>query len=153
MKFLSLVGAILVIIGYSGSGLAHGTRGCVEKTDGFRIVAEYDDGDPMSYGNVEIKSPNADVPFQTGRTDRNGRFLFQPDKEGLWQIEVKDGMGHRLALDLAVGADGTAQETVNARSSTASGRVTRPLQIIAGLCIIVGLSGFLYGWKARRTAV
>jgi nickel transport protein len=123
----------------------------VEKTEGFRIVAEYDDGDPMSYGDVEIRSPNADVPFQTGRTDRNGLFLFQPDKQGQWQIEVKDGMGHRLALGFVVGADGTAPETVNAHAPMASETMTRPLQIIAGLCIIFGLSGFLYGWKARRT--
>jgi nickel transport protein len=151
MKFLSVLGAILVIIGHSGSGLAHGTRGYVEKIEGFRIVAEYDDGEPMSYGDVTIKPPNADMPFQTGRTDRNGHFLFQPDKQGQWHIEVKDGMGHRLALGLVVGADGTAPETVNAHSSMASERMTRPLQIVAGLCIIFGMSGFFYGWKARRT--
>jgi nickel transport protein len=151
MKFLSVLGTILVIIGYSGSGLAHGTRGYVEKTEGFRIVAEYDDGEPMGYGAVEIKSPNSNVPFQTGRTDRNGLFLFQPDTQGQWQIEVKDGMGHRLALGLEVGADGSAPETGNAHSSTASEGITRPLQITAGLCIIFGLSGFLYGWRSRRT--
>lgn len=151
MKFLFLVSAFFITIGYPGSILAHGTRGYVEKTDGFRIVAEYDDGEPMSYGDVEIKSPNANIPYQTGRTDRNGCFLFQPDIQGQWQIEVKDGMGHRLALDLVVGADGTAPKTVNACASKASGKITRPLQIIAGLCIIFGLSGFLYGWKARRT--
>lgn len=153
MKFLSMVSAIIVIIGYSGSGLAHGTRGYVEKTDGFRIVAEYDDGEPMSYGDVEINSPNADVPFQTGRTDRNGCFLFQPDRQGLWKIEVKDGMGHRMALDLAVGTDGTVAEPITPPFFMASKSMTRPLQIISGLCMIFGLSGFLYGWKARRSVV
>jgi nickel transport protein len=151
MKFLSVLATILIVIGYSVSAWAHGTRGYVEKTDTFRIVAEYDDSEPMSYGAVEIKSPDSNAPFQTGRTDRNGFFFFQPDEQGQWQIEVKDGMGHRLALDLEVDAIGTAPETVNAHPSMVSGAMTRPVQIIAGLCIIFGLSGFLYGWKARRS--
>lgn len=153
MKFLSVLGTILVVIAYSMSAWAHGTRGYVEKSDGFRIVAEYDDGEPMSYGDVKIKSPDSKLPFQTGRTDRNGFFLFQPDEQGQWQIEVKDGMGHRLALGLEVGADGTAPQTDNTHSSMTSGGMTRPVQVIAGLCIIFGLSGFLYGWKARRAGV
>lgn len=151
MSFFYVISAILVVIGYTGTGLAHGTRGFVEKADGFRIVAEYDQGEPMSYGDVEIKSPDSDTPFQTGRTDRNGLFLFYPDKQGQWKIEVKDGMGHRLALGLEVGADGSAPEAVNANSLSTCRGITRSLQIIAGLCILIGLSGFLYGWKARRT--
>ncbi len=122
----------------------------MEKTDGIRIVAEYDDGEPMSYGDVGIKSPNSNVPFQTGRTDRNGYFIFQPDEPGQWQIEVRDGMGHRLALGFEVGADGAAPEMVSARSPKTSAGMARLVKVIAGLSIIFGLSGFLYGWKESK---
>jgi hypothetical protein len=59
-------------------------------------------------------------------------------------------MGHRLALDLEVGGDNAAREKGEARIPAASGLSSRLIKVIAGLSIIVGLSGFLYGWKARR---
>lgn len=128
---------------------SHGVDGYVEQTDGYCVTARYDDGEPMSYAAVEIKAPGSNVAFQTGRTDRNGRFMFQPDGQGRWQAVVKDGMGHRLALDLEVGGDNAAREKGEARPSAASGLSSRLIKVIAGLSIIFGLSGFIYGWKAR----
>jgi hypothetical protein len=29
--------------------------------------------------------------------------------------------------------------------------MSRPLKIVAGLSLIIGLCGFFYGWRARRT--
>jgi nickel transport protein len=150
MRFLSVLCTIFVVTLYSVSAWAHGTRGYMEKTDGIRIVAEYDDGEPMSYAAVEIKAPDSDIGFQNGRTDRNGYFLFQPDEPGQWQIKVKDGMGHLLALDFEVGADGAASETANTHFPMASEGMKRPVKVVVGLAIILGLSGFWYGWKARR---
>jgi nickel transport protein len=150
MRFLFALSTIFVVMGCSVSAMAHGTQGYVEKTKSYRIVAEYDDGGPMSYGEIRITAPNFNLPFQTGRTDRNGFFFFQPDEPGQWQIEVKDGLGHRLALGFEVGAGGAAPETVHAHDPMTTGAMTRPARVIAGLSILFGLSGFLYGWKARR---
>jgi nickel transport protein len=128
---------------------AHGVEGMVERTDGYCVTAQYDDGEPASYAAVEIKAPDSDLVFQKGRTDRNGRFMFQPEVPGRWQAIVQDGMGHRLALDVVVGEDPEAQGKVSAGmqlSGTVPGRLQNTL---SGLAIIFGLCGSLYGWRAR----
>jgi nickel transport protein len=128
---------------------AHGVDGIVERAEGYCVTAQYDDGEPMSYAAVEIKAPDSKIAFQKGRTDRNGRFMFQPDAPGRWQAIVQDGMGHRLALDVAVGEKQGTPEKVHAGMPAAGALPVRLGSIIAGLAIIFGLCGFFYGWRAR----
>ena len=54
----------------------------LKKTEAWCITAQYDDGEFMSYAGVEVKAPGSDIAFQTGRTDRNGCFVFLPDAQG-----------------------------------------------------------------------
>lgn len=64
----------------------------------------------MSFAKVKIWSPENDrVEFQNGRTDKNGRFSFFPDVDGVWHITVNDGMGHVATLkpELSNNVDGT----------------------------------------------
>ena len=128
---------------------AHGTHGSVVKSDGYLVAAEYDGGEPMNYAEVKITSPNAEIPFQTGRTDMLGHFLFKPHNPGSWEIEVLDGMGHRLALELIVD---TEDETDNNETNInlSAGRNKTPGNVVIGLSLIFGLSGTIYGWRARR---
>jgi nickel transport protein len=152
MKSLLLVISSLAFVMLAAFACwSHGVEGYIEPTDGYCATALYDDGEPMSYAAVEIKAPDSDIGFQTGRTDRNGRFVFRPDRQGRWQVVVKDGMGHRLPLDLKIGAGGNAPELVDSSFPMTSEGMSRTAKVVSGLCIIFGLSGFLYGWKARRT--
>ena len=80
---------------------AHGVLGTVQN-GGLAVTATYDTGEPMSYARVEISAPGAQLPFQSGRTDRNGRFCFFPDGAGTWLVVVDDEMGHRLGMDVPV---------------------------------------------------
>lgn len=134
-------------------GWCHGVEGTVEPVKAYCVAAQYDDGEPMSYAAVEIQAPQTDVPFQSGRTDRNGCFMVRTDGPGNWQAVVSDGMGHRLALDFTVGEGNASPETDTARAPAASGRINRTLAVVAGLAIIFGLCGFFYGWKARRNGL
>ena len=131
-------------------GQCHGVEGTVESMEGYCITAMYDDGELMSYAAVEIKAPQAEIVFQTGRTDRNGRFMILPDKPGTWQAAVSDGMGHRLALDFEVSIEGDDQSKSQSVAPVSTGATSRPMKTIAGLSIIFGLCGLFYGWKARR---
>lgn len=126
----------------------HGTEGFTEKTEGILVGAEYDDGEPMSYAEVEILGPGSDTPFQKGRTDRNGMFMFRPDQKGLWQIVVRDGMGHRLSLEREL-TDLKGGYHAAKPAETVSRKTSRPQGIITGMSIIFGLFGIAYGWKAR----
>jgi nickel transport protein len=132
---------------------SHGVEGWVERAEAWCVAAQYDDGEPMGYAAVEIKSPGSETIFQSGRTDRNGRFLFKPDGPGQWRAVVSDGMGHQVSLDIAVeGGEAAAQTTEGVRSPVAAAEgANRPLKIIVGLSVIFGLCGVLYGWRARRT--
>ncbi len=149
--FFILSSLIVLTLLTISTGWCHGVEGYVEPIQARCVTAMYDDGEPMSYAAVEIKAPNSDIAFQTGRTDRNGCFMVKTDAPGAWQAVVSDGMGHRLSLDFSVTAD--EENTQNVEKPVpppVSNHMSRPLKVIAGLSIIIGLCGFLYGWKARR---
>jgi nickel transport protein len=155
MKSTSLIISCLVYnILTATAGWPHGVEGNVEIAEGWCLSAKYDDGEPMNYAAVEIRAPDTKLPFQSGRTDRNGCFLFKPDGPGQWQVVVADGMGHQASLDISVGGDEKSVQKKGAvLSPVASGEGSRPLKIIVGLSVIFGLCGVLYGWKARRSPV
>ncbi len=112
---------------------------------GTGIEARYDSGDPISYAEVTVYSPeNEKEPFQSGVTDRNGRFLFFPDLEGEWKIVVNDWTGHggtfRIKVDpslVSITGDGV-------------GTPGRGIKILSGISVIFGLSGLLFYLVAIR---
>jgi hypothetical protein len=117
--------AALTILSVS-MGWCHGVEGYVEQIRSHCITAMYDDGEPMSYAAVEIKAPNSEIVFQTGRTDRNGCFVVKTDLPGDWEVVVSDGMGHRLALDFSVSAD--PEKTQTAGKTTTQGGTHHPMR-------------------------
>jgi nickel transport protein len=151
MKTLFFLLAFLMVgLLAAGSGWSHGVEGYIEQTPGYCVTAQYDDGEPMSYAAVQIKAPDSDTAFQTGRIDRNGRFMLYPDQPGQWQVVVQDGMGHRLALDLTVAADKAAPQAEKTPAPMTRSGSSRAGKIIAGLGVIFGMFGLIYGWSARR---
>ncbi|MBU1054210.1 MAG: hypothetical protein KKC46_10315 [Proteobacteria bacterium] len=151
--FILIIACIVIQILCVTSGFSHGTLGHVARSDGYLVTAEYDDGEPMSYAAVEIRSADSDIAFQTGRCDRNGHFMFFPDKQGQWDIVVTDGMGHRIALisDISIDANNDDKpKTSETKSQAASYGITRAEKIVMGLSIIFGIFGLWYGWKAKR---
>lgn len=142
--------AMLIAAG-AAPAFGHGVEGRIAPGRGYQVTAIYDDGEPMSYAAVEIKAAGEKIAFQSGRTDRNGIMLFLPDRPGVWQAVVSDGMGHRLALEVDVpesGGQAASQAAAEPPAPPAVG--SRLSSLIGGLGIIFGLFGFLYGWKARR---
>ena len=135
---------VLMVFIFPVSLHAHGVRGKVGK-GGIVVIAQYDTGEPMSYARVEISAPNSKLPFQSGRTDQNGRFCFFPDTPGTWKVVVNDEMGHRLELEIPVGEAMQVKEDIFTQSSINhySSRYTRA---VMGICIIFGFFGCLSGW-------
>ena len=129
-------------------GWAHGLRGQLAGEKIICATAHYDDGEAMAYGEVEISAPQSKLPFQSGRTDRNGVFCFQPDISGQWQITMGDEMGHQVRLAASVGAD-----KVLAVVKDAAGRqvvMSRLVVAVAGIGWLVGLAGLWAWWQAKR---
>jgi nickel transport protein len=110
------------------------------------IRAAYGGSEPVSFAKVQVFAPSApSQEFQTGTTDRRGYFSFVPDGSGAWRVVIDDEEGHRREVPVNVpqpfeGASGSAH---------ASG--SRLERALLGVALIVGATGFLYGFKARRT--
>ena len=143
-----LFGVCLVIFGLPSPPLsAHGVQGKLSE-GGLAAMAAYSDGTAMSYAKVRIKAPDTERTFQSGRTDRNGRFCFWPDMPGQWEIVVDDEMGHRLALTVPVDATPGNSAGLIENGNTARGLSTSA-KVLMGLCVIFGLCGLVAWWKGK----
>ena len=127
---------------------AHGVKGTV-KEGGLVVTAQYDTGEAMSYSRVKISAPDAKLPFQSGRTDRNGRFCFFPDTPGDWKVVVDDEMGHRLEVIVPVN-EAKELKTDKQAGGSAESSLSRYEKALMGLSIIFGLSGIFFWWKGKR---
>uniref|UniRef100_A0A7V4G794 Carboxypeptidase regulatory-like domain-containing protein n=1 Tax=Desulfobacca acetoxidans TaxID=60893 RepID=A0A7V4G794_9BACT len=146
--FRLVLAALPVLQGLLTAGvLAHGVEGRQEG-GGVVVAATYQGGEAMSYARVSVYAPEGDTPFQTGHTDRNGRFAFAPDRSGRWRLVISDEMGHRLNFEVAVEdrhlSGGQAQPTPPAPGP--AGKAWFGVSLI-----FFGAAAFLF-WQARRQA-
>lgn len=128
---------------------AHGVRGKTGK-GGIVVIAEYTTGEPMSYAKVNISAPGSKLSFQSGRTDRNGRFCFFPDAPGQWKVVVDDEIGHRLEVNVAV------NKLLEIKSNQQNagpflGRLSEYERVLMGVSIIFGIAGIIFWWRGKRS--
>ncbi len=147
MKTASLA-FILTLFLFPSILYAHGVRGRIGK-GGIVVIAEYDTGEPMSYAKVVITAPDKKMPFQIGRTDRNGRFCFFPDTPGKWKVVISDGMGHQLQLIVPINKKMEISSKYYKKNTLLNG-MSKFQRAIIGLSLIFGISGIFMGWKSRR---
>ncbi len=108
--------------------------------------AVYGAGEPVAFGKVLVYAPGgSETVHQSGNADAQGYFCFRPAGPGDWRITVDDEMGHRQqsVVHIPEPFDGSPAGT------SASGG-TRLERTALGLALIIGLSGFWYGFRARR---
>jgi nickel transport protein len=109
--------------------------------------ATYAGRDPASYAKVTVHSPRSPgTPYQSGNADLNGSFAFVPDGPGTWRISIDDELGHLKSATVEVAGEFDA-----ARSVTSSG-LSRLERALIGAALIIGLTGFYYGYRSRRVA-
>ncbi|NVL89507.1 MAG: hypothetical protein HWN69_00735 [Desulfobacterales bacterium] len=152
MKFISLwLGITIGLLAITGNAWSHGVLGRISPGKGILVEAEYDDGEPMSYSSIEIFDSGESLPFQSGRTDRNGRFLFYPDKMGNWKVVINDGMGHRLVLKTAIEKTLDLKKT-NEQQAKSIDESSLPKYVrgLIGISIIFGISGIFFWWRSRK---
>ncbi len=130
---------------------AHGVKGLV-KEGGLVVTAQYDTGEAMSYSRVKISAPDAKLPFQSGRTDRNGRFCFFPDTPGDWKVVVDDEMGHRLEVTVPVNEQLVREEDTQSAKAGQSA-LSRYEKALMGISIIFGISGVFFWWRGKRIRI
>lgn len=149
MKYRSLIFSFLTMTAMSPALLyAHGVTGKID-TGGIVVSAMYDTGEAMDYARVTVLAPGANLIFQSGRTDRNGRFCFFPDVSGDWKVVVDDEMGHRLEVHVPVDKAMALQANPE-NKNLKPGSLTRWEKAVMGVSIIFGISGILFWFKTRK---
>ena len=150
-KIILLICVFVCLLIPAQNGFSHGVFGNIVMEKGILVKAEYDNGEPMSYSSTKIFDSEEKLPFQSGRTDRNGRFLFYPDKSGDWKVIVNDGMGHCLTLKTHINKK-LALSTINSQQNVKKSNLSRYEKALMGLSVIFGIFGILFwlmGYKKR----
>jgi nickel transport protein len=111
------------------------------------VRAAYGGSDPVAFVKVQVFSPSSpSQEFQTGLTDRRGYFSFVPAVPGTWRVVIDDEQGHRRDVSVTIPQPFGTNTSVPATSPS---RLERAL---TGIAFLVGATGFLYGFKARRSS-
>jgi len=142
----ALLSSCLLALALLPRGFAHELQATATLSPPAVVVrAQYGGSEPVAFVKVSVLAPaGSPAEYQNGLTDRNGQFSFVPDGPGVWRILVDDEEGHRRELTVSVPSpfEGAAASTAPAPD--------RWMRLLTGLSLMVGLTGFLYGWKSRR---
>lgn len=109
------------------------------------LHATYGGAEPVPFAKVQVFSPAENAEYQTGMTDKKGAFSFVPDIGGAWKVVIDDETGHRRDVVVTVPARFEPGEATSPGPGA-----SRWERTLLGLALIVGITGFWYGWKARR---
>jgi nickel transport protein len=110
------------------------------------VRALYGGSEPAAFVKVAVFSPASPAqPHQTGFTDAQGYFAFRPAGPGEWRVEIDDETGHRVETAVRIPDPFTSAAPPPAPASP-----SRFERALLGIGLIVGVSGFLYGLRARR---
>ncbi len=119
---------------------AHEVITQVKKDTAVVIEVKYPDGMPFSYESYEIYPPdNSKIPFAKGKTDRNGRIIFLPDKKGVWIVRAFSSDGHGFVKKIDI-------KDLEYKEKNSSDRFTK---VIIGAAI-TGILFFIIGIILRR---
>ncbi len=130
------------------------------------VKAYFTAASPLVNSSVTIYAPGDPQPYQTGRTDKEGYFAFIPAVTGEWTFVIDDEMGHadKIVVNISESfpdGEGDPGAAIEARdepevlekpeSEIVSGQsIPTIYRVIFGLVIIFGITGIIYGIKARQ---
>jgi hypothetical protein len=95
------------------------------------------DGKPMVNAEVRVFAPgDSKTPVITGRTDTEGKFVFEADRDGFWSAEAH-GTDQVARVMIRVGGEAQQQSLVS------------PLLVIGVLAILLGVAIWYRLLRAR----
>lgn len=143
MKLLLRVWLVCALAALAAPALGHDLQYSV--TGGQAVVVRlfYVDNKPFSFESYSITREGDALPWQTGRTDRQGRIAFLPDRAATWRIKAVSEDGHGADFSLATDAAARIADS----DKPAYERYGR---IVAGIALILGLFGALTLFARRK---
>jgi nickel transport protein len=139
---VTIVLVALLLVG-GRPAFAHRMGHAVSTGEALVVTLSYPFGAPPMFEPYRIYAPDADVAFQTGRTDRLGRVSFLPDRPGDWRIVIATEDGHGAEMSVVVDDGGGVIEP----PSAGPGGMART---IAGVGYLFGVAGAVVLWRNRR---
>lgn len=162
----AIILSMFVLVSFNMESAAHGISLETSKEPPVIIVkASFSATAPLVDAGVDVYAPGDDQPYQSGRTDRTGHFAFMPDRSGEWTMRVDDERGHmdRVRIEISdtffttdePAAEETVAETlqeqmVEIEKIEAVNDFPVFYSVITGLALIFGLTGIIYGIKAKQ---
>ncbi len=145
---LNIMGLLWLLLLFPALAHSHGVEGVVAP-GGLVATANYQGGEPMSYAKVTVTPPESEKPFQVGRSDKNGRFAFAPDKPGKWHLVFNDEMGHRLDLEVQVDEKGL----IGQQTPSSSGSTNLGTKAFFGVGLFMFIASVFLWWQAKKLAL
>jgi hypothetical protein len=131
VTFLGLLGTLLLLaLSPSGAFSLFGTR---------EVTAQFatQDGKPLANADVRVFAPgDLKNPVVTGRTDSEGKFVFEADSDGFWSAE-------------AHGADQVARIMIRVGGEAQPQTVFSPFLIIGILAVLAAIAIWYRLLRAR----
>ncbi len=138
---------ILLLLMYSGAE-AHSVHYQVENK-GISVRVFYAEDEPASYSSYEIFGPGDRIPYQKGRTDKNGFVSFLPDRKGKWLVNVYGESEHGMhGAQIEVNVDKSLHMESFKKPLVA--RYTRAFVGVSILLSLFGLWALVRTWKQSR---
>ncbi|HEY6100135.1 MAG TPA: hypothetical protein VIW03_11930 [Anaeromyxobacter sp.] len=110
------------------------------------VRARYAGAEPLAYAEYQVFSPgDPKLPWQKGRTDRDGWLSFVPAEEGTWRVQVADGSGHGMILSVAARPPVSGSE----RPESGLGWAARLLGAVAAVALV--FAGLAAVQRRRRS--
>ncbi|MGY6555268.1 MAG: hypothetical protein ACXIUM_12195 [Wenzhouxiangella sp.] len=108
------------------------------------LTVSYAFGQQPIFEPYQVFAPDTDIPFQSGRTDLQGRVSFLPDRPGRWRVVVTTGDGHGVEVRIRVDE---ALAITEIQGPGAGGLA----MTLAGVGYVLGLAGLLVLWRQRKS--
>ncbi len=164
---------LLVIVAFFAMGLtaaAHSINFEITKHAPLVSVnAYFTRASPLADASVVIYAPGQDQPYQTGRNDRQGFFVFVPSLAGDWVFEIDDERGHRDRVEVSIDENfitGVTAEKETPEDEAEESYVAPVVEeetispvsipffyrVVFGLALLFGITGVFYGIRAKQSA-
>src|SRR5262249_10051892 len=96
------------------------------------------DGKPMADAEVKVYAPGETTkPAQTGRTDKDGKFEFGTDRDGLWMAEARTGTE-------------VARATIRVGKGDTDNAALSPFMVIGLLAVLLVIAVWYRFLRVRR---
>jgi nickel transport protein len=146
---------VLTLTLAASTAAAHGIGstqvGRLVEGDPIAVAFTWSSGGPVAFAPFKVFGPGDDrLEYQNGRTDRVGRVVFLPDRDGPWRIEVQDDDDHRASLTVEIGPDQVAPGTPVWQRWLL--RLSLGANVVLGLWLVEGSLRQLRARRARPTA-